>query len=56
MGDFVKVANATDVKPGSGIIAEVNGKAIAVFNLGDTFYAIDNTDVAGSIPYLPAGR
>ncbi|MBX3237067.1 MAG: non-heme iron oxygenase ferredoxin subunit [Nitrospiraceae bacterium] len=43
MGEFVRVAGTADVKPGSGIVAEVNGKAIAVFNLGDTFYAIDNT-------------
>lgn len=43
MGEFVRVAGTADVKPGSGIVAEVNGKAIAVFNIGDTFYAIDNT-------------
>lgn len=43
MGEFVRVAGTADVKPGSGIVAEVNGKAIAVFNLGDAFYAIDNT-------------
>jgi nitrite reductase/ring-hydroxylating ferredoxin subunit len=43
MGEFVRVAGTADVKPGSGIVAEINGRAIAVFNVGDTFYAIDNT-------------
>ncbi len=43
MGEFVRVAGTADVKPGSGVVAEVNGKAIAVFNLDGTFYAIDNT-------------
>ncbi len=45
MAEFVRVADATDVKPGTGIVAEVNGQAIALFNLGGTFYAIDNTCV-----------
>ena len=29
----------------AGMVAEVNGKAIAVFNVDGTFYAIDNTCV-----------
>lgn len=43
MGEFMRVAGIADVKPGQGIVAEVNGKTLAVFNIGGTFYAIDNT-------------
>lgn len=64
MGEFVKVTGTTEVKSGSGIVAEVRGKAIAIFNIEGTFYAIDNTcvhrggplgegDVEGSIVTCP---
>jgi nitrite reductase (NADH) small subunit len=43
MGEFVRVAGTTDVKPGTGTVVEVNGQAIALFNLDGIFYAIDNT-------------
>ncbi len=43
MAEYVKVAATSDVAPGTGMVAEVNGQAIAVFNVGGTFYAIDNT-------------
>lgn len=45
MGELIRVAGTGDVKPGSGMVAEVNGKAIALFNVEGTFYAIDNTCV-----------
>ena len=45
MGEFVRVTGTTDVKPGHGIVAEVNGKTLAVFNVDGTFHAIDNTCV-----------
>lgn len=45
MAGFVKVTGTADVAPGSGVVAEVNGQSIAVFNVGGTFYAIDNTCV-----------
>ena len=45
MGEFVRVTGTTDVKPSSGIVAEVNGKTLAVFNVDGTFHAIDNTCV-----------
>jgi nitrite reductase/ring-hydroxylating ferredoxin subunit len=45
MAEFVRVAGTGDVQPGNGLVAEVNGQAIAVFNVGGTFYAIDNTCV-----------
>lgn len=43
MGEFVRVAGTADVKPGTGIVVDVNGQAIALFNLDGTFHAIDNT-------------
>jgi nitrite reductase/ring-hydroxylating ferredoxin subunit len=43
MAEFVRVTGTADVKPGQGIVAEVNGKTLAVFNVEGTFYAIDNT-------------
>jgi nitrite reductase/ring-hydroxylating ferredoxin subunit len=43
MPTFVKVAAVSDVAPGSGKTVDANGKEIALFNVGGTFYAIDNT-------------
>jgi nitrite reductase/ring-hydroxylating ferredoxin subunit len=43
MGAFVRVTGTIDVKPGQGIVAEVNGKTVAVFNVDGTFHAISNT-------------
>jgi nitrite reductase (NADH) small subunit len=43
MGEFVRVTGTTDVQPGQGIVAEVNGKTLAVFNVDGAFHAIDNT-------------
>ena len=45
MGEFVRVAATSDVEPGHGIVAEVNGKTLAVFNVDGAFHAIDNTCV-----------
>ena len=45
MADYVRVAGTGDVKPGHGLVAEVNGKTLAVFNVDGTFHAIDNTCV-----------
>jgi nitrite reductase/ring-hydroxylating ferredoxin subunit len=43
MGEFVRVTGTTDVKSGQGIVMEVNGKTLAVFNVDGAFHAIDNT-------------
>ncbi len=43
MADFVKVAGTAEVTPGMGVVAEVNGQAIAVFNVDGTYCAVDNT-------------
>jgi nitrite reductase/ring-hydroxylating ferredoxin subunit len=42
MAEFVRVAAAADVKPGQGIVAEANGKTLAVFNVDGTIHAINN--------------
>ena len=43
MAEFVRVASTSDLKPGSARTVEVNGKAIALFNVDGTIYATDNT-------------
>jgi len=43
MAEFVRVAGTGDVAPGHGIVAEANGKTLAIFNVEGTFHAIDNT-------------
>lgn len=45
MGELIRIAGTTDIKPGSGMVAEVNDKTIAVFNVDGAFFAIDNTCV-----------
>jgi nitrite reductase/ring-hydroxylating ferredoxin subunit len=45
MAEFVRVAGIDDVKPGHGMVVEVNGKAVAVFNVDGQFHVIDNTCV-----------
>ena len=42
MPNYVKVASVSQVAPGTGMVATVNDKEVAVFNLDGTFYAIDN--------------
>lgn len=43
MKDPVRAVSANELKPGHGIVAEVNGKSLAIFNIDGTFHAIDNT-------------
>ena len=43
MPDFVKVANLSELEPGSAKAVEVAGRLIALFNVGGTIYALDNT-------------
>jgi len=42
VSDFVRVAAATDVPPGSGRRVDVDGYRIALFNVNGTFYAVDD--------------
>lgn len=43
MTKFVRVASVSDISAGQGMTVVIDGKEIAVFNCGGTFYAIDNT-------------
>ncbi len=43
MSEYVKVAQVSDLQPGTGKVVMVKDKAIALFNVDGTFYAIDNT-------------
>jgi len=43
MGNFVTVGKLSDLAAGTGKVVDVNGKAIALFNVSGTIYAIDNT-------------
>jgi nitrite reductase/ring-hydroxylating ferredoxin subunit len=41
MAEFVKIAKVDEVAPGQGKLVEAQGKKIALFNVGGSFYAID---------------
>jgi len=43
MAEFVKVANLSDLGPGSSMTVDANGKAVALFNVDGAVYALDNT-------------
>ena len=45
MAGFVKVCKTGDLAAGSGKTVNVNGKAVALFNVEGSFYAIDDTCV-----------
>ena len=42
MAEFVRVASASEIAPGTGKVVEVGGKTLAVFNAAGTFYATEN--------------
>ena len=42
MTEFVKVAKTGEIAPGEARAVEAAGKRIALFNVGGTFYAIDD--------------
>ncbi len=39
---FTKAALVTDIPPGKGLQVNVQGKTLALFSVGGTYYAIDN--------------
>ena len=43
MADFQKAASAGEIPPGKNKVVELGGRKIALFNVGGTFYATDNT-------------
>jgi nitrite reductase (NADH) small subunit/3-phenylpropionate/trans-cinnamate dioxygenase ferredoxin subunit len=42
MSEFVSVGSIADFVSGQGKMVTVNGRHVALFRLGDDFYAIDN--------------
>ena len=42
MIQLVKVANRSELPPGGKVLLEVDGRAIALFNVDGTYYAIDD--------------
>ena len=38
-----KVAKATDVSPGQGLVVQAGAKTLALFNVAGAYHAIDNT-------------
>jgi len=42
MANFVKVATRSEIPPGGKLLSEIDGRAIAVFNVEGSFYAIDD--------------
>ena len=42
MAEFVKVADRSEILPGCKKLTEVDGRAIAVFNVAGSYYAIDD--------------
>ena len=43
MGERVKVANLSELPPGTGRQVQASGRAVAVFNVDGTIHAIDGT-------------
>lgn len=43
MSKFVEVAKTSEIADQSAVCVEVEGRRIALFNLGSQFYAIDDT-------------
>jgi nitrite reductase/ring-hydroxylating ferredoxin subunit len=43
MADFVEVATLDQLAPGQGMTVTVRGVPVALFNVGGTVYAIDDT-------------
>ena len=42
MGEFFKAAKKQDIPSGQGVVCEVNGHSVALFNVGGEFCAITN--------------
>jgi 3-phenylpropionate/trans-cinnamate dioxygenase ferredoxin subunit len=42
MADFIKVAERSALPPGGKLLAEVDGRAIALFNVDGSYFAIDD--------------
>ena len=42
MTEFITVARTADLASGKGMVVELGGRSIALFNVNGQFYAIDN--------------
>ena len=42
MSALVKVANSSEIPEGKGKVVRVDGRGIAIFRVGDEFFAMDN--------------
>jgi nitrite reductase/ring-hydroxylating ferredoxin subunit len=42
MGRYIRAASVGDLAPGQAKLVEVEGKSLALFNVGGTYYALDN--------------
>ena len=42
VGEFVKVASASEIAPGQARLVNIKGKEIALFNIEGSFFALDN--------------
>jgi 3-phenylpropionate/trans-cinnamate dioxygenase ferredoxin subunit len=42
MPEYITVARAADISPGERIVVEVKERYIAIFNVGGTYYAIED--------------
>ena len=56
MAKTVKVAQTSDLSPGTGKVVQADGRSIALFNVEGTFYAIDNTCTHKGGPSLHSTR
>ncbi|GJL62005.1 MAG: nitrite reductase [Nitrospirales bacterium] len=43
MGELISIAKTEQISPGNGIVAEVQEKSFAVFNVEGSYCVIDNT-------------
>jgi nitrite reductase/ring-hydroxylating ferredoxin subunit len=43
MPKTVRIAQTSELSPGTGKVVQTEGRSIALFNVEGTFYAIDNT-------------
>jgi nitrite reductase/ring-hydroxylating ferredoxin subunit len=42
MAEFVRVASTSEIPKGHGRMFEINGRQVALFNVGGRFHALDN--------------
>jgi nitrite reductase (NADH) small subunit len=55
MSEYVKICTLSDLIPDAGIPALLNGKAIALFYVNDSVYALSNFDPIGQANVMSRG-